>query len=297
MSKTRLEERMYAYLESAGDVEKGGRTNYILGAKTLNGPVSLRFWNMRNRTSFPKAGEFVELRICDLSEAEAELDRWKSLSLDSLGNKPYYCDLASLNEEDVPEEIRRKIKKDRSKHKAYVLEMLKDESCWRDKRNHEFLLSFFKQEAERFTTAPAALEHHHNYKGGLFIHTGDVFSLCKGLVNAPMNELDGDWVDSDVLYMAAWFHDSGKMDVYRMDGDVPRIDSELERRIGHPTISSQMFTRAAMDFGLDSAFIAAVSHCILSHHDRRDWGAVVEPDTIEAKILCRADYISSRKPD
>jgi 3'-5' exoribonuclease len=178
-----------------------------------------------------------------------------------------------------------------------VLEMLRDDSCWKDKRKHEFLLGFFKNEAERFTTAPAATDHHHNYKGGLFIHTGDVFSLCKGVVDAPMNALDEGWVNSDVLYMAAWFHDAGKMEVYKMEGDAPKIDSDMERRVGHPTISNQMFTKAAQDFGLSSDFITAVSHCILSHHDRKEWGAVVEPDTIEAKILCRADYISSRKPD
>jgi hypothetical protein len=297
MSKTKLEERMFAYVESAGDAEKGKFTNYALNVSTLNGPLGLKFWNMRKRDSFPVAGDFVELKMIDLDEATAELDKYKSLSLDSTSNKPYFCDLVPLNEEDVPEEIRRKIKKDRTKHKAYVLEMLKDASCWKDKRKHEFLLGFFKSEAERFTTAPAATEHHHNYKGGLFIHTGDVFSLCKGVVDAPMNALDEGWVDSDVLYMAAWFHDAGKMYVYKMEGDAPKIDSDMERRVGHPTISNQMFTKAAQDFGLSSDFIMAVSHCILSHHDRREWGAVVEPDTIEAKILCRADYISSRKPD
>jgi hypothetical protein len=297
MSKTKLEERMFAYVESAGDAEKGKFTNYALNVNTLNGPLGLKFWNMRKRDSFPVSGDFVELKMIDIDEATAELDKYKTLSLDSTSNKPYFCELVPVNEEDVPEEVRRKIKKDRTKHKAYVLEMLRDGSCWKDKRKHEFLLGFFKSEAERFTTAPAATDHHHNYKGGLFIHTGDVFSLCKGVVDAPMNALDEGWVDSDVLYMAAWFHDAGKMDVYKMEGDSPKIDSDMERRVGHPTISNQMFTKAAQDFGLSSEFITAVSHCILSHHDRKEWGAVVEPDTIEAKILCRADYISSRKPD
>jgi HD superfamily phosphodiesterase len=44
-----------------------------------------------------------------------------------------------------------------------------------------------------------------------------------------MNKLDEGWVDSDVLYMAAWFHDVGKMEVYKMEGDAPKIDSDMER--------------------------------------------------------------------
>lgn len=287
----KLEERMLAYVESAGEE---GR-NYILQAKTVGGALKLRFWNLRNKASFPIAGDFVELRVADVGEAQAELERWKSLSLDSVSNKPYYCEFAPVNEEDVPEDVRRTIKKDRTLQKSRVMEILKDDSYWKDKNLHSFLLGFFKGEAERFMGVPAAVGHHHAYRGGLFIHTGHVFSLCHGLVNNPMREFDT--VDSDVLYMAAWFHDVGKMDVYRMEGENPRIDSDKENMFGHITISDRMFRRAAEEYGLDAGFVDAVSHCILSHHHMKEWGAVVEPLTIEAHILCRADGISSRMPD
>lgn len=291
----KLEERMYAYVESTEEAEKGGRSNYVLATKTANGPLKLRFWNMRNRSSFPSPGDFLELKISDIGKAEAELDDWKSLSLDSTSNKPYYCEVTHLNEEDVPEGVRKKIRKDRKKQKMCALAILKDESFWKDRGLHSFLMEFFKKEAERFTTVPAAVGKHHAYKGGLFIHTAHVFSLCHGMVNNPMREFDE--VDSDVLYMAAWFHDAGKMEVYSIEGEVTRIDSEKESMIGHMTLSDRIFRKAAGEAGLDEDFMDKVSHCILSHHDRKEWGVVVEPHTIEAYILCRADFISSRMPD
>jgi hypothetical protein len=288
----KLEERMLAYVESVEDTEG---SNYLLNVKTLNGLLVLRYWNLRNKSSFPVPGDFIEIRIENMAKAEAELQKWSSLSLDSTSNKPFHCSLVPINEEDVPEETRCRIKKDRTKQKVKALELLKDDSCWKDKSLHSFLMGFFKSNMDKFTSVPAAVGHHHAYRGGLFIHTAHVFSLCHGIVNNLMCEFDQ--VDSDILYTAAWFHDTGKLDVYSMDGEVPIIDSEKESMMGHITLSDRIFRRAAEQFGLPEKFIDRVSHCILSHHDRREWDTVVEPKTIEATILCRADYISSRMPD
>jgi 23S rRNA maturation-related 3'-5' exoribonuclease YhaM len=290
--QTKLEPKMQAYVESAADDDSSCR---VLNVKTMNGPLALRVWNKRNRDSFPAVGDFIEVRIDDLHGAEAELGKFSSLSLDTMSNKKIHCDFLSLNEEDVPEEVRKRIRRDRVAQKMMSLEVLKREDCWKERSNHAFVLDFFKRNAEKFTTIPAAVGMHHAYKGGLFIHTAHVFSLCHGFVNNMMMEFDS--VDSDVLYMAAWFHDCGKMDVYSMDGDVPRIDSDRENMFGHITLGDRIFRREAEAAGLDPKFIDAVSHCILSHHQTKEWGVVVEPMTIEANILCRADYISSRMPD
>lgn len=291
----KLEERMFAYVESAGDADAGKFTNHVLNVRTQNGTLNLRFWNLRNKDSFPKAGDFVELRVKDLEKAGAELDKYKGLSLDSNSNKPFHCELAPLNEEDVPEEIRSKIKKDRNLQKSKAKEILADASHWKDKKVHEFLLSFVKEHSDRFATVPAALGHHHAYKGGLFIHSCEVFCNCVGLSKSAMNEFY-EPLNTDALYLAAWLHDAGKMEIYRMEGDQPKMDSDKENMIGHPTISDRMFLKAASGV-LGDQFIDLVSHCILSHHEKPEWGAVVVPATKEAHILCKADYISSRNKD
>lgn len=297
MKITKLEECMYAYVESAADRDGGSFTNHILNVRTLNGLLSLKFWDLKNRHAFPVAGKFLKLKFRDLEKASEELGRYKTVSMDSTSNKPYYCDFLELNEEDVPEETKAKIKKDRGPMKLFVAEMLKDSSYWKDLRVHEFLLSFVSKNIDKFATVPAALEHHHAYRGGLFIHTGDVFSNCVGLANSPMSGFNKDCINTDALYLAAWFHDVGKMEIYSLDGDAPKIDSDKDKRIGHVVLSNQIFSASAERSGLDAAFVDLVSHCILSHHERREWGSPVEPMTIEAHILCRADFISSRMPD
>lgn len=286
---------MFAYVESASEKENGNYLNWVLSTRTENGLLELKFWNMQNKDEFPKAGDFIKLKVMNLEKATDELKEYGNISLDSTyKSKPCHCEAIPINEEEVPEETRKIIKKDRKQQLSLAVRLLQEKSHWKDEKIHDFLLDFVKQNADKFTTVPAATDHHHNYKGGLLIHTSEVFANCVGVANAPTN---ADKIDTDVLYLSAWMHDMGKMEVYRMEGDEIKIDSEKERRIGHITISNQMFTEAATKYGLDKDLICAVSHCILSHHERREWGAATEPDTIEAHILCRADFISSRMPD
>lgn len=288
----KIEERMFACIESSFAAEK----NHILTSRTLNGLLDLKFWNTNNKDNFPSVGDFVELRMKDLNAAADELSSWGTLSLDSTYDKPYYCELVILNEEDVPDEVKKKIKKDRGLQRSKSKEILLNSSFWKNKDVHNFLLSFVKKYSDKFATVPAAVEHHHAYKGGLFIHSCEVFCNCFGIASSPMNEFY-DRIDTDSLYLAAWLHDAGKMEIYSMDGDVPVIDSNRENMFGHIVLGDRIFRREAEEAGLESILIDAVSHCILSHHQTKEWGSAVVPLTIEAEILCRADYISSRMPD
>jgi HD domain len=295
-NKFKLEDGLYGHVESTFDKEKGSYTNHILRVRTVNGIVDLKYWNLSNRDSFPVAGDFVQLKVLDLAKAAEELDEYRDISLDSTSKyKPFYCRVVLLNEEDVPADVRGKIRKDRSAQRDAAKKMLVDASYWRDRKVHEFLLSFVKEHSEKFATVPAAVGHHHAYRGGLFVHTCEVFCNCVGIVNSPMNEFYGEQIDSDALYLAAWLHDMGKIKIYSMEGDQPKIDSEMENRIGHTTLSDRLFLGSVT--GLNEQFVDLVSHCILSHHERPEWGAVVVPSTVEAHILCRADFISSRMPD
>lgn len=294
----KIEKILYAHVESCEEKEGDKYTNYFIHSRTQNGPLVLKFWNMKNREFFPKEGEYLKLQMRDVEKVIQELKDWNSVSLDSLSpRKPYYCDFVVLNEEDVPEEFQGKLKRDRKGQKSCAADLLESASYWNNPKVHEFLLSFIKTHMENFTFVPAAVGHHHNYKHGLFIHSAEVFSNCVGIVNAPMNKFAKDQINTDALYLAAWLHDAGKMDIYRIEDGSPKINSEKEKRIGHVTISNQMFLSEVKEYDFEEDFVDLVSHCILSHHEKREWGAVVEPNCIEAHILCRADFISSRMPD
>jgi HD superfamily phosphodiesterase len=298
MQKVKLEKTLYGYVESARDQEKGTFTTYVINTNTQNGKIAFKFWNLNLKNSLPKQGDFLKINCLDLDEASKELEMYKTISLDSTSKKPYYCEYQKINAEEVPSDLIKLIFKDRSKQLNLAAELLKDSSFWTSKDNYKFLMETLKVHLEKFTTVPAAISHHHNYKGGLFIHSSEVFSNCYSIVNSACNKkfyLNN--LDLDALYLSAWLHDLGKIDIYFLDGDVAKMDPEKENLIGHPTISNNYFIESANKFGLEKDFINKVSHCILSHHRKPKWGAVIRPQTKEAEILCNADLISSRISD
>ena len=46
--------------------------------------------------------------------------------------------------------------------------------------------------------------------------------------------------------------------------------------------------------GVDTEQVTDVHHCVASHHGKTEWGALVVPDTYEAKIVSAIDFIDSR---
>lgn len=298
-TKTRLEEFMYAHVESVRDSGEGKKASQFVKCRTNNGPLDFKYWKPGMQDRLPAPGDYLKVHVWNMKEAMAEFEKYECLCLDKLYDyKTVHCGVEFISRDDVPEEYRDVIKRDREPQIKFAKKTIVDPSFWTDKRAHEFLSRFMEDNWERFRTAPAALGHHHAFRGGLLVHSCEVFANCHSHLDSPAYKFGSKKPNSDVLYLAAWLHDAGKMDVYSMDGDAPRIDSKKEDLIGHSTISNTMFVRAAADFGgFDGDFVDEVSHCILSHHGRKEWGAVVEPKTLEARLLSTADYQSSRMAD
>jgi putative nucleotidyltransferase with HDIG domain len=291
--ETKLPLSMHAYVASSED-HKGG---ILLTAKTTFGNLPLKFWRMENKEQFPKTGDYIHLESMDPEAAQKELQQYKSISLDSKYDKPLNYLHKIVDESEVPPETRKIINRDRTPQLATAMTILNDPSPWKDQKTHLFLKEFMEENQKRFFNAPAATSKHHNWRGGLLVHTAEVAANCMAILNSPMNQFYLERVDTDSLLLGAWFHDTGKMDTYRMEGDKPVSDKDMENKIGHIVLGNQIFRDYARDSHLEQKSKDLVSHCILSHHERREWGSAVEPDSIEAHILCRADYISSRMPD
>ena len=146
--------------------------------------------------------------------------------------------------------------------------------------------------AIKFRSAPGASTHHHAYIGGLAIHTSEVVGFC--------HQMAGHGVNRNVLITAAIWHDVGKVDEYEFAPGMDKyITTPRRGQIGHLIDSTYMFLRESQgifDDGLLSVEDRdAILHCMLSHHGRREWGAAVEPETIEAFILHSADMLSMQK--
>ena len=137
-------------------------------------------------------------------------------------------------------------------------------------------------------------ENHHYGDGGLAKHTVEVVRLCESTVKT-LNHND---VDMPALLTAALWHDYGKMWDYEKVEGVWR-GSPHKRLIHHiPRSAIEWEKYANSEPGdLKDSFIDKVTHCILSHHGRRDWGSPIAPCSKEAWILHLCDNLSARMDD
>jgi 3'-5' exoribonuclease len=124
---------------------------------------------------------------------------------------------------------------------------------------------------------------HHAYPGGLPIHTAEVVEIA--LNSASASNLI---VNKDILTTAAIFHDVMKIRDYTVDGN----STLYKKRICHVAGSFALWVNTAYQEGVPQEFTDAVSHCILAHHGRQEWGSPVLPQTVEASILHFADMLS-----
>jgi len=142
----------------------------------------------------------------------------------------------------------------------------------------------------RFADAPAAMNQHHNYRGGLLEHSGEVALLCERASSA----LRG--VDRDLLVCAALLHDIGKIEELECDFASGAITySHAGELVGHVVLGAQLIARVAdslPDFPL--RLKTELTHLILSHHGEPEWGAARRPMCAEALILSQCDNLSAK---
>lgn len=166
-----------------------------------------------------------------------------------------------------------------------------------------------------FFTHPAAIKFHHAYEGGLLAHTVEVCDIALDSYCSMKKHESRDlslhlqWIEippSDILLAAALWHDFAKIHEYAAEdvpcewvgGEVVTVNRQWHSTsyrdtIGHISGSSAEFILAADKHGVDRRVMGAVTHAILAHHGRREWGSPVEPQTLEAMILHHADMLSS----
>ena len=157
--------------------------------------------------------------------------------------------------------------------------------------------------AERaFLTGTAASRKHQAYEGGLADHTLEVIEIAWSTSQALYLR---DIVNTDVVLAGAFWHDYGKIYDYQVnealhppsgmvvDPDAPEYIYTRHRwTIGHLSRSYSEFVIKAKECKVEGKLIEQVSHVILAHHGRVEWGSPKEPVTPEALIVHSADCLS-----
>ena len=147
---------------------------------------------------------------------------------------------------------------------------------------------FFKHGLwEKYRLWPAAVTLHHAYTGGLLEHSISVALGAKGM--AEHYEDFKISVDIDLIVAGALLHDIGKIEAYSAEpAPAVKIAGNV---IEHVTLGYGMFIKYAELEKLDEDIKLALSHIILSHHGKREFGSPVLPETPEAFIISAADDI------
>ena len=137
----------------------------------------------------------------------------------------------------------------------------------KDEKLNAFLASYFAEHKDRIKIMPAAKLMHHNYIGGLMVHTLE----CLRYAETNM-ELSDYKFNRDNIIAACMLHDIGKIFEYTIDLETGLIDYDEKFRREWLTHSQYGFS-ICMTQGFKE-----IAKMIAAHHGRSDWGAIIDLD-------------------
>lgn len=135
----------------------------------------------------------------------------------------------------------------------------------KDEKLNKFLNTYFIEHKNLIKIAPAAKLMHHNYLGGLMIHTLECLKYAEA--NIAVSEYK---FNTDNILAACILHDIGKIFEYKINTESGLIEYDEQFKKEWLTHSQYGFT-LCMSNGFKE-----VAKMIAAHHGRADWGAIID---------------------
>jgi len=158
------------------------------------------------------------------------------------------------------------------------------------------VLRTMERYADELKRIPAARHMHHAMLGGYLEH---VLSVTKTVIHLAekYQELYADLeppISKSVAVAGAVLHDIGKLRELSCEG--PRTDySVAGKLLGHMVLGRDIVREVAAEVPeLDQETLLEIEHIIAAHQARPEWGAVVEPRTIECILVHYADDVDAK---
>lgn len=156
--------------------------------------------------------------------------------------------------------------------------------------------SIIREECGLLKRMPAAANFHHGYTGGLLEHIWSMTRVAKFLadhyaryypeLNPPLNK--------SIVIAAAILHDIGKLRELEYHPVEAKYTTEGQL-IGHVLIGRDMIREAAAKIdGFPRETLLLLEHAVLSHHGKREFGAPILPQTIEALLVSYIDDLDAK---
>ncbi len=141
-----------------------------------------------------------------------------------------------------------------------------------------------QQFMESFMSAPAAMEYHQNYVGGLLEHTLNTMRIAATICDVHPE------LDRDLVIAGSFLHDVGKTVELGISGGVIDVTEE-GMMIGHITSGYSMAEKMIGKIeGFPGEMRLKVLHIMISHHGPEEHGSVKKPQLPEAVAVHHADY-------
>jgi 3'-5' exoribonuclease len=147
-----------------------------------------------------------------------------------------------------------------------------------------------------FTKMPAAQSFHHSYTAGLLEHVWSMSRVAALMVDhyAEYYEDLEPPLDKGVVIAAAVLHDIGKLRELRYHPVEAKYTKE-GCLIGHVLMGRDLVRETARqieDFPEETLLL--LEHAILSHHGKREFGAPILPQTMEALLVSYIDDLDAK---
>ncbi|MCD8377730.1 MAG: HD domain-containing protein [Candidatus Gastranaerophilales bacterium] len=135
----------------------------------------------------------------------------------------------------------------------------------KDDKLRAFILDYFDRHSDKIKVSPAAKTMHHNYIGGLIVHTLECIELAKCTIKSLYQDINPDYAIA-----ACALHDIGKIFEYTIDDENGLIDYDDE-------FKREWFTHSqyAYSMCMTNGF-KEVAKMIAAHHGRTEWGAILD---------------------
>ena len=150
-------------------------------------------------------------------------------------------------------------------------------------------LTVYEDYKEKLLTWPAAISFHHAEIGGLLRHTIGVMRGCFYMYQAYK------FLNKDLLLCGAALHDIGKLYEYvQNDNGLLKemtVDGAL---VSHIIRGAMIIEDYGKRLGTDPEVMVLLTHMILSHHGKPEFGSSVTPRIPEAFILHEMDDIDAK---
>ena len=135
----------------------------------------------------------------------------------------------------------------------------------KDSKLREFVTEIYTNNKDKILVSPAAKMMHHNYIGGLMVHTLECLKYAEINLEAFFQKLN-----NDEVFAACLLHDIGKIFEYTINTESGLIDYDENFR-------KEWITHSQYGFSICmNAGFKRVAKMIAAHHARAEWGAIVD---------------------